>query len=154
MMELYESAMIWQGSSDITSIIPLPLIPHYIFVYCTQPRNSNTTTAYESNYNILQSNITTVKLFPKPGSPKKTTNYPPPKKTTSLFSPLCFSPKNRCLRPSGRSWLPKPMPGSARASCAAVRATRPGSWMPCNDASEEHGGLGTARPPFFEGSLN
>lgn len=45
-----------------------------------------------------------------------------------------------------RSWLPKPMPGSARASYAAVRATRPGSWMPCSDTSK-----GTA--PVFEGIM-
>ena len=53
--------------------------------------------------------------------------------------------------PSGRSWLPKPMPGSARASCAAVRATRLGSWMPCNDASEEHGVWARHGHRFFWG---
>ena len=63
----------------------LPLIPHYIFVYCytTKKQQYNTTTDYESNHNILQSNITTVKLFPKPGSPKK--NNPPTQKTSSRW---------------------------------------------------------------------
>ena len=172
MMELYESAMIWQSNFDITSIIPLPLIPHYIFVYCTQPKkNSNTTTDYESNYNHIV-------VIPKLGSQK---NNLPPKKTSSrwwfqkfvMFIPTKYlgkwndsiwlynifemggSTTNKSLYTVfffsifgafRRSWLPKPMPGSARASCAAVRATRPGSWMPCSDTSN-----GTA--PVFEGIM-
>ena len=168
MMELYESAMIWQGNFDITSIIPLPLIPHYIFVYCTQPKKRQYNNRLWIQLQSYSSHSPSLDQKKQP-TPQKTTSsrwwfqkfviFIPTKylgkwfdftnkmggSTTnkSLYIPCFFSPKIGAFR---RSWLPKPMPGSARASCAAVLATRPGSWMPCNDTSN-----GTAL--VFEGII-
>ena len=140
---------------------------HLCLLYTTE-KNGNTTTDYESNYNhivvIPQAWIRKNNLPPKKqphlGGGFKNLLFSslpsiwgndsislirwvvqPP--TSHYIYRVFFSPKIGAFR---RSWLPKPMPGSARASCAAVLATRPGSWMPCNDTSN-----GTAL--VFEGII-